>query len=93
MISAVAYVRMSSDRQEASPKQQREEIEKLAKRGGYRIAKWYIDEAVSGDATEKRLQFNNNNTNWYNNQLVKQHPFKVTQLPAKYKFSRLNPFF
>ena len=45
MITAVAYVRMSSDRQEASPKQQREEIEKLAKREGYQIIRWYTDEA------------------------------------------------
>jgi len=57
MITAVAYVRMSSDRQEASPKQQREEIEKLAKREGYQIIRWYTDEAVSGDETEKRIQF------------------------------------
>ncbi len=57
MINAVAYVRMSSDKQEASPKQQREEITKLAKRESYRILRWYTDEAVSGDATEKRIQF------------------------------------
>jgi len=57
MTAAVAYVRMSSDKQEASPKQQREEITKLAKREGYRIIHWYTDEAVSGDATEKRFQF------------------------------------
>ncbi len=57
MITAVAYIRMSSDKQEASPKQQREEITKLAQRGGYRILRWYTDEAISGDATEKRVQF------------------------------------
>ena len=57
MVTAVAYVRMSSDKQEASSKQQREEIKKLAKREGYRIIRWYTDEAVSGDATEKRLIF------------------------------------
>ena len=57
MITAVAYVRMSSDKQEASPKQQREEITTLANREGYRIVRWYTDGAVSGDATEKRIQF------------------------------------
>ena len=57
MINAVAYVRMSSDKQEASLKQQREEITKLAEREGYRIIRWYTDKAVSGDATEKRVQF------------------------------------
>lgn len=55
--AAVAYVRMSSDKQEASPQQQRQEIERLTQRRGYRIIRWYSDEAVSGDATEKRLQF------------------------------------
>ncbi len=57
MKTAVAYVRMSSDKQEASPNQQREEIIKLAKREGYRIIRWYTDKAISGDATEKRVQF------------------------------------
>jgi DNA invertase Pin-like site-specific DNA recombinase len=57
MITAVAYVRMSFDKQEASPKQQREEITKLAKREGYRVIRWCTDEAISGDATEKRVQF------------------------------------
>ncbi len=61
MINAVAYVRMSSDKQEASPKQQREEITKLAKREGYRIIRWYTDEAISGDATEKLYVFR---TSW-----------------------------
>ena len=51
MINAVAYVRMSSDKQEASPKQQRDEITKLAQREGYSVIRWYTDEAVSGDAT------------------------------------------
>ncbi len=44
MITAVAYVRMSSNKQEASPNQQREEITKLAEREGYRIIRWYTDE-------------------------------------------------
>ena len=34
---AVAYIRMSSDRQEASPDQQREAVRKLAKEHGYKI--------------------------------------------------------
>jgi len=57
MTSAVGYIRMSSDKQEASPEQQRQEIIALAKRDGYRIIRWYIDEGVSGDATDKRLDF------------------------------------
>src|SRR5690242_5665261 len=46
-IPAVAYVRMSSDRQDASPKQQREAIEQLAV-GKYRIIRWYQDDGISG---------------------------------------------
>ena len=57
MINAVGYIRMSSDKQEASPEQQRQEITALAKRDGYRIIHWYVDEGVSGDATDKRFDF------------------------------------
>ena len=54
---AVTYIRMSSDRQEASPSQQRAELAKLAKREGYRLLREYFDEGISGDATEKRTAF------------------------------------
>jgi site-specific DNA recombinase len=54
---AVAYIRMSSDRQEASPDQQRAEVAKLAKRENYQIIREYFDEGISGDATEKRKAF------------------------------------
>ena len=54
--SAVAYVRMSSDKQEASPRQQREEIDALA-RGRYRIVRWYQDEGISGAEATKREGF------------------------------------
>lgn len=37
MTPAVAYIRMSSDQQDKSPGQQREEITKLAKRLGYEL--------------------------------------------------------
>jgi DNA invertase Pin-like site-specific DNA recombinase len=57
LVPAVAYVRMSDDRQEQSPDQQRNEITKLAEKGGYQIVRWYIDEGISGDATEKRTAF------------------------------------
>ena len=54
---AVAYIRMSSDQQEASPDQQRDEVAKLAKRKGFRIVREYFDEAISGDETSKRKSF------------------------------------
>ena len=55
--AAVGYIRMSSDKQEESPEQQREEILKLAKKHGYRVIRWYEDHAVSGVKTLKRKQF------------------------------------
>ncbi len=54
---AVAYIRMSSNQQDASPKQQRTEITKLADREGYSIIRWYEDPGISGDDTRKRKQF------------------------------------
>ena len=59
LIPAVAYVRMSSasDKQEASPQQQRDAIEAYAEKHGYRVTNWYTDNGISGDATEKRFEF------------------------------------
>jgi len=48
LIPAVGYVRMSSDKQEASPAQQRAEITKYAERDGYRLLRWYEDDGISG---------------------------------------------
>lgn len=56
-VAAVAYYRMSSDKQEASIPEQREAVERFAADNGYRILREYIDEGISGDATEKRLDF------------------------------------
>ena len=56
-VAAVTYVRMSSDKQEESPEQQRAELAKLAERGGFQVVREYFDSAISGDATEKRKQF------------------------------------
>ena len=57
LIPAVAYVRMSTDMQSDSPRQQRSEIKKMAKREGYSILRWYEDKGISGDEIEKRPQF------------------------------------
>ena len=56
-IAAVGYVRMSTDKQETSPEQQKQEIESYAAKHGYSILRWYADLGISGDKTEKRLQF------------------------------------
>jgi len=57
LIPAVAYIRMSSNQQDASPKQQRQEIGKVAAKDGYQIIRWYEDPGISGDDTRKRKQF------------------------------------
>jgi DNA invertase Pin-like site-specific DNA recombinase len=57
MTPAVAYYRMSTDKQETSIPEQREAVQSYAKKHGYRIVREYKDEGISGDATEKRLQF------------------------------------
>ena len=54
---AVGYIRMSTDKQEDSPAQQKAEIEKLAQRLGYRIFRRYEDHGVSGATTNKRPEF------------------------------------
>ena len=57
LVPAVAYYRMSTDRQDKSIPEQRIEVIALAKKKGYRILREYCDEGISGDATEKRLAF------------------------------------
>ena len=52
-----AYVRMSTDRQEDSPKQQRAEIKKLAERENCNIVTWYEDHGITGDSIDQRPEF------------------------------------
>ena len=57
LMQAVAYIRMSSDKQEASPAQQRAALKKLAESQGFEIVREYFDKAVSGAGAIKRKQF------------------------------------
>ncbi len=54
---AVGYIRMSTDKQEESPEQQRAEVIKLADKHGFHIIRWYQDDAISGAKTRQRKQF------------------------------------
>ena len=54
---AVGYVRMSTDKQDTSPEQQRIEIERYAAAHDYGIVNWYEDLGISGDNTAKRVGF------------------------------------
>ncbi|QDU44574.1 hypothetical protein Mal52_30580 [Symmachiella dynata] len=56
-ILAVAYLRMSSDKQTESIPEQRKSINRYAAEHGYRIVAEYSDVGISGDATEKRHEF------------------------------------
>jgi DNA invertase Pin-like site-specific DNA recombinase len=54
---SVLYLRMSTDRQEASIPQQREALVAFAAKQGHEIVGEYVDEGISGDATHKRRGF------------------------------------
>jgi DNA invertase Pin-like site-specific DNA recombinase len=57
LIPAVGYLRRSTDKQEASIPEQRRAIQQYADEHGYNIIRWYTDDAISGDETEKRHEF------------------------------------
>ena len=57
LMRAAGYIRISTDAQDDSPKQQREAIIKLAKELGYKIIVWYQDDGITGDSLDQRPQF------------------------------------
>ena len=57
LIRVVLYLRMSSAGQDQSIPAQRTELRAYAKKHGYEIVGEYIDEAISGDDTERRTGF------------------------------------
>lgn len=57
LVPAVVYIRMSSDKQENSPEQQRAELRKLAAAHGYKITREYFDSARSGTSAKSRPEF------------------------------------
>jgi DNA invertase Pin-like site-specific DNA recombinase len=56
-VKAVAYYRMSTDRQEDSIPRQRDSVQAYARVNGYEVVREYQDAGISGDATEKRAGF------------------------------------
>lgn len=57
IIAAVGYARRSTDMQERSIPDQKAYVEKWAKENGYRILRWYADDAISGTSTKGRADF------------------------------------
>jgi len=54
---AVGYIRCSTDLQEDSPEQQKQEIQNFADRHGYVMTDWFIDFGWSGTTFEMRPEF------------------------------------
>lgn len=54
---AVGYARRSTDMQERSIPDQKAYVEKWAKEHGYRITRWFVDDAISGTSTRGRDSF------------------------------------
>src|SRR5262249_32913131 len=59
LTDAVGYLRRSSDSetQSTSIPDQRKAVEQYAREKGYRILRWYTDDAISGDDTKRREAF------------------------------------
>ena len=55
--TAVAYTRRSTDKQEMSIEEQAAAIQRFADEKGYALIRWYTDDAVSGDDTKNRHDF------------------------------------
>lgn len=54
---AVGYLRCSTDMQDDSVEQQKQEIQKWADANDYKVIEWYEDEGKSGTTFEKRPAF------------------------------------
>jgi DNA invertase Pin-like site-specific DNA recombinase len=57
IIEAVGYARRSTDMQERSVPDQKAYVEKWAKENGYRVKRWYVDDAISGTSARGRDAF------------------------------------
>lgn len=86
LIPAVGYIRMSSDKQEASPEQQQAEITKLADGNGYKILRWYVDDGIAGWKSDEREDFQRLIAD-----VEKRHDFQAVLCWDQNRFSRFPP--
>jgi DNA invertase Pin-like site-specific DNA recombinase len=56
-VPAAGYLRRSTDKQKTSLEDQRKAVPRYAGERGYTIIRWYTDDGISGDDTEKRVAF------------------------------------
>src|SRR5687768_7427340 len=85
LIPVCSYLRMSSDKQEASISDQRKEVAAYCARHGYRIVREYIDEGISGWKGKERHGFQ---------QLIADAPggeFQAVICWDQSRFSRFDP--
>jgi DNA invertase Pin-like site-specific DNA recombinase len=54
---AAGYLRRSTDKQDASIPDQTKAVQQYANEHGYRLVRWYTDDAISGDDTDNRPDF------------------------------------
>ena len=57
LVPAVGYARASTEKQDTSVSEQIKVVEQFAAERGYKIVRWYQDDDISGDITDKRLRF------------------------------------
>jgi DNA invertase Pin-like site-specific DNA recombinase len=57
MKPAAMYLRMSSAKQDTSIPDQRKAVKEYAKKNGFKLVAEYADHAISGDDTERRIEF------------------------------------
>lgn len=57
LVPAVGYARCSTTEQEFSIPEQKAAVERYAAEKGYKLLRWYEDDGISGDDTDRRLAF------------------------------------
>jgi DNA invertase Pin-like site-specific DNA recombinase len=57
LVPAVGYLRASTDKQETSITDQQKHVQRYAEDKGYKLLRWYTDDGISGDDTERRVGF------------------------------------
>lgn len=86
LIPAVGYTRRSTDKQETSIAEQVKAVQQYADDKGYKIIRWYTDDAISGDDTENRHAFQQMLTD-----AQQKHDYEVIVCWDQSRFGRFSP--